>query len=112
MRFASFPTIDDGITKVYGMPLDGPEYLISNPWTKTYILDIAIMDGNQLPVEFGEKGLIHIAIGPYLFKTPEISLSDTTNKISWYKKFPRQKIELPADPNQIPDLFIYFCNQD
>lgn len=111
MRWASL-SVESGLTKVFDMPLSQPEFRLSNPPTRTYTLRIDVFDGQQLPIDIGQAGLLHFQIGPYFFETVAKTLQPSNNKIEWNLNLPEQLLTLPADISQIPDMFVYFCDEN
>ena len=107
MRWASI-NVESGITKVYNMPLTKPEFMISNPSTKTYTLRIDIWNGQQLPIESNQKGLLNIQIGPYSFATKAKPLQPSSNKIIWGERFEDKLLTLP---NDYSNIFIFKKNR-
>jgi hypothetical protein len=110
MRWASL-SVESGLTKVFDMPLSQPEFHLSNPPTRTYTLRIDVFDGQQLPIDISQKGLLHFQLGPYFFETEAKTLQPSNNKIEWNLNLPEQLLTLPADISQIPDMFVYFCDE-
>ena len=66
MRFSSMGR-DNPKTVSWGMGVERSDLRISNPYTKSYTLRIDVFEGFQLPTN--SEGLLHVQIGPYLFKT-------------------------------------------
>lgn len=85
-----------------------PELLIPSPPVKSYFLRVEIYSGQELP---GTQGMIHLQIGPYLQKSAMIK--NNFGIFDWdleTLEFPR--LLLPVDASQIPDLIVYFADQD
>lgn len=86
-----------------------PQIVIPNPLQKIYTLRLDIFEGSVLPTKM--NGILHFQIGPYVMKS-EMKKCDDGNNIYWNSSLPERRIQFPLDFNQIPDLIIYFCDQD
>ena len=96
------------ISDVVKMRYRIPEITIPNPLSKTYTLRIDVFEGNELPTK--RKGILHFSLGPYLLKS---SLKKLDNgRIFWNESLEDKRVTLPMNIEQIPDLIIYFCDED
>lgn len=85
-----------------------PEMLIPSPPIKAYFLRVEIYSGQELP---GDQGMIHLQIGPYLRKSAIIK--NRYGIFDWnLETLEFCRILLPVDASQIPDLIVYFADQD
>ena len=85
-----------------------PEMLNPNPPVRAYFLRIEIYTGQELP---GSEGLLHFSIGPYFKKTK--LMKSNHGIFDWEKECVEfNRLMLPIDASQIPDLFIYFADAD
>lgn len=85
-----------------------PEMLNPNPPVRAYFLRIDIYTGQELP---GDKGMLHFSIGPYFKKSKLIASSQGI--FDWKEEcIEFNRLMLPIDASQIPDLFIYFADAD
>jgi hypothetical protein len=57
--------------------------------------------------------LIHISIGPYLIKSPKKEM-DPKNPgvLNLLLNLPDKRVVLPKDIEDVPDVIIYFCDDD
>lgn len=106
MRFSSRAHTDP---KSYRMKMMSrmPEIALPTPPCKTYTLRCDIFNGQALPAD---SGLIHFSIGPYLIKSTKKTKVDGV--ITWEETLENNRIVLPVDPQMIPDLFVYFSDED
>jgi hypothetical protein len=107
MRFSSMYQ-DNPKSRCVPMAFKSPEMIIPSPPTKAYFLRIEVYSGQELP---GSAGMLHFQIGPYFKKTQRIT--PTNGVFDWGMccvEFNR--ILLPIDPTQIPDLIVYFADED
>ena len=109
IRFSSFDE-DDPITKSFPMKFTNPELKISAPAVKSYILRIDVFEGNEQPINDGEYGILHFQFGPYLLKSSKRVMEN--GKIKWDESIKEMKVEMPVNPKDIPDMIIYFCDED
>jgi hypothetical protein len=85
-----------------------PEMIIPNPPMKAYFLRIEIFTGQELP---GAQGMLHFLIGPY-FKKSKLIKSES-GRFDWKLEcIEFNRIMLPIDASMIPDLIIYFADDD
>jgi hypothetical protein len=99
--------MDNPKSRSVKMVFKAPEMIIPNPPVKAYFLRIDIYYGQELPAE---KGMLHFQIGPYFRKSIEIK--SVNGIFEWNKTIEFNRVLLPVDSNQIPDLVIYFADQD
>ena len=97
-------------SKVIHMRYNVPRMIIPNPMSKMYTLRIDVFEGSALPTK--KKGMLHFCLGPYLFKSSLKEQRNNTNNIFWNESIKERRINLPLDISQIPDLIVYFCNED
>lgn len=97
------------ISDVIRMNYRVPELTIPNPLTRIYTLRLDIFEGNVLPSD--NRGILHISLGNYYMKS-ELKSLDDNKSIIWNHSLDDRKIALPVDINQIPDLIIYFADED
>ena len=109
MRFSSRDEANP-LGHVLRMDFRIPEITVPNPMTKTYTLKIDVFEGNELPTK--QKGILHFCIGPHLIKSSQMEIESGKNSIIWNQSLEDRRITLPMDINQIPDLLIYFCDED
>jgi hypothetical protein len=89
------------------MAFRAPEMIIPNPPVKAYFLRIDVYSGQELP---GKSGALHFSIGPYLKKTSIVE--SNAGIFEWNETIEFNRILLPIDITQIPDLIVYFADQD
>lgn len=90
------------------MVFKAPEMLIPTPPTKAYVLRIDVFTGQELP---GKEGMLHFQIGPYFRKTKMVRM--VNGVFDWDKETVTfERVMLPVDAAQIPDLVVYFADQD
>lgn len=97
------------ISDVIRMNFRVPELVIPNPLTKIYTLRIDLFEGNVLPSD--HRGILHISLGNYFMKS-ELRTVDENKSIIWNQSLEDRRIALPVDINQIPDMIIYFADED
>ena len=86
-----------------------PEMIIPNPLTKAYTLRIDLFEGSVLPSN--TRGILHLQLGNYFIKS-QLRNVDENKSIFWNQSIEDRRIILPMDINQIPDMIIYFCDED
>jgi hypothetical protein len=85
-----------------------PEMIIPNPPMKAYFLRIEIFTGQELP---GHQGMLHFLIGPY-YKKSKLVKSEF-GRFDWKLEcIEFNRIMLPIDASMIPDMIIYFADDD
>jgi hypothetical protein len=89
------------------MAFRAPEMIIPNPPVKAYFLRIDVYAGQELP---GQSGALHFSIGPYLKKTKIVQ--SKAGIFEWNETIEFNRILLPIDITQIPDLIVYFADED
>ena len=96
-----------------------PKVSVPAPLSKNYTLRIDVCSGSELPSS--QQGILHFSLGNYFFKSSlnkvykgknKSGVTENSSKIIWNENLNDQKVFLPMDPNQIPDLIIYFCAED
>ena len=89
-----------------------PEMLIPSPPVKAYFLRVEIYSGQELPGDqAGDQDMIHLKIGPYLRKSAIIK--NRYGIFDWnLETLEFSRLLLPVDASQIPDLIVYFADQD
>ena len=107
MRFSSC-FIDNPRSNCVDMAFRMPEMLVPTPPTKAYFLRIDVYSGQELP---GNKGMLHFSIGPYLKKT-HMTINNQ-GIFDWnFECIEFNRVLLPIDVFQIPDLIVYFADDD
>lgn len=96
-----------------------PKVSVPAPLSKNYTLRVDVCSGNELPSS--SQGILHFSLGNYFFKSSlkpvykgknKSGVTSRSSKIIWNENLNDRKVFLPIDPNQIPDLIIYFCAED
>ena len=107
MRFSSM-LHDNPKSRLVPMAFRMPEMLVPNPPTKSYFLRVDVYSGQELP---GTKGMLHFSIGPYLKKTKSVERKHGI--FNWeFECVEFSRVLLPIDIMQIPDLIVYFADED
>ena len=118
IRFSSRDT-DNPVSGVEDMEYLMPDVAVPAPLSKNYTLRIDVCSGSELPAE--DQGILHFSLGNYFFKSSLKTIEKSRNKsgvtsrsskIIWNENLPDRKVFLPMNPKQIPDLIIYFCDED
>lgn len=109
MRFASHDE-NNPVGNVLPMEFRLPEVVVPNPPTKTYLLRIDLFEANELPTK--NKAIFHFCVGPYLLKSSMKYIKEGESQVIWNEEIEERRLVLPMDVNQIPDFFIYFCDED
>ena len=110
MRFSSNDEASP-VGSVQRMEFRLPEIAVPNTPSKTYLLRIDLFEGNELPTK--NKAIFHFCIGPYLLKSTLKTVGEKNrSQIIWNEEIEERRLQLPMDVNQIPDFFIYFCDED
>ena len=98
---------ENPMNKTLKMAFKPPEMMVPTPPSKTYTLRIDIYSGQELP---GDKGMLHFVLGPYLLKTKVVEKQ--AGKMVWDETVELNRVILPMDATMIPDLVVYFADQD
>lgn len=107
MRFSS-KYHDNPKSRAIDMAYKAPEMIIPTPPTKAYFLRIEVYTGQELP---GRQGMLHFCIGPYFKKTKIVS--NNRGIFDWgMENVEFNRVLLPIDIWQIPDLIVYFADED
>jgi hypothetical protein len=85
-----------------------PEKPIPTAPQKQYVLRVDLFEGLELPQR--EFCIIHVLVGPYLVHSEPVKIENGRAII--YQGLPEKKVFLPVDPEEIPDIIVYFCDQN
>lgn len=96
------------VSEVVDIDYKPPFFSVPNPLAKVYTLFIDVYEANELPSK--TKGILHFNIGPYFLKTDLRAVKD--GRINWQLQVPEKKVNFPMDAAQIPDLIVYFADED
>lgn len=95
-------------SEVLNMEFRPPVFSIPNPLSKTYTWRVDLFEGNEVPTS--EQGLVHFCLGPYMLKSRMERISNA--RIDWSEQLAERRITLPVDLSMIPDLVVYFADED
>lgn len=95
-------------TKTSKIEFHFPDKPIASSPNKSYILRVDLLEAIDTPPR--DNCIIYFTMGPYMIKSQMQQLQN--GRALFYQSLPEKKMVLPVGADEIPDLIVYFADED